>query len=709
MVLIGWLIKKILHILNTFTTFFICLLQIGKKMISKLFVYFIFLAASGLNLYSATAAADTAGYNSYSANRYGLFLGTGFNFHSTSFSDLPGVPNCCPEFSNGSGFGLNFGLLYEYRFDQKLSFLAKAGYYNDSGLLSKIEKEVISVDFMPYNGEFEHTIDATLSSLALKPMLGYYLYDTHNQNNDIFLSTLALFAGFRLGYLTTNNYSQKEEITNPADRGKFIDSDSRIRNESSGELPDVNEINFAISTALRAEFPLNREKTFSLSFEVGYDHQLTDFIDERDWTKSSLLANIGIIYTPLLYKETQIIALDTISPLPGASIRAVGVIDSVELPKATLKIEEILSEKIQPLLNYIFFAHSDAQIPQRYKLLDTTEVKDFSIGKLYDSGTLDTYYNLLNIIGKRMNEYPQANITITGCNSGQGFEKNDTDLSRKRSRSVADYLSNIWQIKSDRIKIAVRNLPEKPSNITKDDGIAENRRVEIDSDTWEIIAPVELFDTLKTATPPIIRFYPESIGIINPKKWVINVYQQRMVQKSLFGDIPVPESVDWYIDDDKRHMPKFDTPLYINFQMIDSDGNELISADTELPLEQITIAKKKENRVKDKKIDRFSLILFDFDKAEIDKNNERIANIINSQLLQSKKIIITGYTDRMGDDDYNQKLSLERANALANILDVEPDEIIGLGESVEIYDNTLPEGRFYSRTVEVIAETPVQW
>jgi len=644
----------------------------------------------------------------YSSHRFGIYFGMGYNMHNPEFSELPGIPNCCPKFNNGNGFGINLGLSHEYRFDNKFSFLTKIGYYDDSALLSRVENELVSVDFEPYDGEFEHTIDATLASIAIKPMLGYKFYDSNINNEINILSSLSIYAGFRLGALLTKDYTQQEKIIDPADRGKFIDTDSQIRNESNGELPNANAINFSISTAMRGEFPLNQDRTFSLSAELGYDYQLTNIVSDRDWNKSSLLANIGIIYTPLQKKE-QIIAFDTLLPLPNAAIRAVGVDNGKEVPKATLRIEEYLSEKIQPLLNYVFFSHSDSQIPERYKSLDSKKANDFSIDKLYDSGTLDTYYHILNIIGKRMQQYPTAKITLTGCNSGMGFEKSNSELSRDRARNVADYISKIWKIDPDRIKIIVRNLPEKPSNINKDDGIAENRRVEINSDTWSVIAPVIIFDTIRKATPPIIRFYPENKGTVHAKKWVINAYQQRMIQKSLFGDNPVPEKVDWNIDENKNNIPKFDSPLYINFQLLDSDGKELVSADTELPLEQITISDKQQEHVLDKKLDRFSLILFDFDRSEINGSNQIIAQMINSKLSNSEAIRIIGYTDRMGDEIYNNELSMQRAKSLSELLNADADEVNGYGESIELYDNELPEGRFYSRTVEVIAETPVQW
>jgi hypothetical protein len=39
---------------------------------------------------------------------------------------------------------------------------------------------------------------------------------------------------------------------------------------------------------------------------------------------------------------------------------------------------------------------------------------------------------------------------------------------------------------------------------------------------------------------------------------------------------------------------------------------------------------------------------------------------------------------------------------------VQAKEVIGMGEKRLLYDNSNPEGRYYSRTVTVIVETPVE-
>ena len=56
--------------------------------------------------------------------------------------------------------------------------------------------------------------------------------------------------------------------------------------------------------------------------------------------------------------------------------------------------------------------------------------------------------------------------------------------------------------------------------------------------------------------------------------------------------------------------------------------------------------------------------------------------------------------------DYNQKLSAQRARSTERFIGVSNADVRGLGRSVLLYNNALPEGRFYSRTVTVVVTTP---
>lgn len=99
---------------------------------------------------------------------------------------------------------------------------------------------------------------------------------------------------------------------------------------------------------------------------------------------------------------------------------------------------------------------------------------------------IEVYHNILNIIGKRLILNPLATITVTGCNQDFRNEADNTPLSRRRAKEVSNYLEDVWSINPNRIKIEVRNLPEIYSQIKTANGFAENRRVEISSQTSSI-------------------------------------------------------------------------------------------------------------------------------------------------------------------------------------------------------------------------------
>lgn len=77
-----------------------------------------------------------------------------------------------------------------------------------------------------------------------------------------------------------------------------------------------------------------------------------------------------------------------------------------------------------------------------------------------------------------------------------------------------------------------------------------------------------------------------------------------------------------------------------------------------------------------------------------------------AKMYPDHKIRITGYTDSMGDNEFNKKLSLQRVKSVAQYMidkyGVQPDQIetIGAGESNPIASNDTPEGRKLNRRIE---------
>ncbi len=104
-----------------------------------------------------------------------------------------------------------------------------------------------------------------------------------------------------------------------------------------------------------------------------------------------------------------------------------------------------------------------------------------------------------------------------------------------------------------------------------------------------------------------------------------------------------------------------------------------------------------------------SAVMFDFDSAEI-KSEFRPALDAAAGVLKKhddKNVIIEGHTDSVGSEQYNQRLSLRRAQSVRNYLvskGVTPTHLTskGYGESDPIADNTTDAGRRRNRRVEFV-------
>ena len=99
---------------------------------------------------------------------------------------------------------------------------------------------------------------------------------------------------------------------------------------------------------------------------------------------------------------------------------------------------------------------------------------------------------------------------------------------------------------------------------------------------------------------------------------------------------------------------------------------------------------------------------FDFDKSNL-KPDERtkLTNLANrAKAINLEVVIAVGHADSVGPDDYNQRLSMRRAEAVKNFLatqGIEKNRIYteGKGEKSPVADNKTREGRAKNRRVEV--------
>ena len=101
-------------------------------------------------------------------------------------------------------------------------------------------------------------------------------------------------------------------------------------------------------------------------------------------------------------------------------------------------------------------------------------------------------------------------------------------------------------------------------------------------------------------------------------------------------------------------------------------------------------------------------VLFDFDKSTIKPEAgailDRLVAFMNEN--KDKKVNLSGHTDNIGTDAYNQKLSERRANSVRAYIvkkgvDASRVSAQGFGETKPIADNKTKEGRAKNRRVEI--------
>ena len=102
-------------------------------------------------------------------------------------------------------------------------------------------------------------------------------------------------------------------------------------------------------------------------------------------------------------------------------------------------------------------------------------------------------------------------------------------------------------------------------------------------------------------------------------------------------------------------------------------------------------------------------VLFDFNKFTLKPEAKDALGVVADIIIENqiKTILVTGYTDNIGSEAYNLKLSLQRAQSVADYLmyceKIDPDKfkIEGKGEANPIADNNTKAGRAKNRRVEI--------
>ncbi len=655
-----------------------------------------------LLLLCTMAQSKASAVDSLTQWKAGIGAGLSFNNHVCSLNAMPDVPSCAPLMTKGSGSALFLSGFWAVPITERLMFSAGLGYRNLDGLLSVTQSQLIDDNGMRM-ATIEYSVQTKVSCIELCPELRYQL------------GPVSILGGLRVGLYPNATYEQQELIQSPSN--VVFENDRRDRMNFSGDITRLSSTELSASIGLSTSFQLGSAGAWSVEPRVSYVAMMSNMLNTPDpWSVHAVCLGVSLVYTK--QREEVVVVPPVIAPVPEPKKLPEPIAQAPKLKKklfkgpyiATLRdsnnlaigqqlnVINTISQNTYAMINYVFFDSASATIPNRYRVLSSSEAAQFKTTELNATSTMQIYYNILNLIGHRMREDLKTRIVLVGCNSGDGSEKNNMSLSKDRAESVKRYLTSVWSVDPARISVNARNLPESPSSSTSQDGAQENRRVEIRTESSELLEPLIFSDTVCTINAKTLGFPGTIEPSIQVSSWSLSIRNNDKTVASMGDQGPLPAEIKWDTDIDRESIQRAHGSLRAVLKVVDTEGEHY-----EVESEAISI---KQQRVRNSTIQRFSLITFAYNTSTMSKSDRSIINIIKKNISPKSIVHVTGYTDRVGDLEYNRQLSEQRAQQVARVLHAPLENARGEGAENQLYDNATPEGRFYSRTVIVTIETP---
>ncbi len=612
---------------------------------------------------------------------FGAAAGANFNFYRGSTQVLNESFTPPTAFHKGNGVGLYLAPLLEYhRPDSYWGFMFQAGYDNRNGKYD----EVISPCNCPAD------LDVKLSYLTIEPSVRLAP----------FKSNFYLYGGPRLAFNLDKSFVY-EQRANP-------DYPLQITNpDVTGDFSEVKKTVFSMQIGMGYDIPIGSQTSktqFVLSPFVAFQPYFGQNPRSTEtWNLTTVRAGFALKFG----RGKQIVTDEVVD----------GEVQfSVNQPK-NVTVQNRVRE-VFPLRNYIFFNVGSTEIPNRYVLLNKNQVKDFKEDQVQFSSSKNmsgrserqmlVYYNVINILGDRMQKSPSSTIKLVGSS-----EKGSDD-GRAMAQSVKDYLTSVFSINASRIAIEGRTKPviasEQPGGTNELLLLREgDQRV-----------------TIETTSPELLMEFQSGDAPLKPIE-IVTMEQNEHNDDITFNAAGSKEAFTTWTLELKDTNGKIKNFGPYSEDKIVVSRNTILKNQQQGNFNVVMVGQTKSGKTvrKDatviilpyvtpqiKESIRFSVI-YEFNESKSIAIYEKyLTEIVTPKIPIGGTVIIQGHTDIIGEDNYNQKLSLARANDVKAIIEKSlaksgrndvKFEIHGYGEDTNysLFENKFPEERFYNRTVVI--------
>lgn len=615
------------------------------------------------------------------AGNYNMYTGTTQKLNETLMAPS--------AFHNGSGFGGLGTILLEYRPIPQIGIMLNLGYDNRGGTFNQVQS--------PCN--CPEDLKTGLSYATIQPSLRISPF---GPNFYVFL-----------GAAYSHNLNKSFTYTFDQDNGDLFNTDeddfSNIRkNLFSAHVGIGYDIQLA-----SAESPTQVALSPFISYHPYFGQAPRDI---ESWSISTIRVGMSFKFGRGAVNKRAERAVAP-APAPAPSYNPIIIVAesdvkfSVRAPISN-PVRRTINETF-PLRNYVFFEEGSTDIPNRYVKLNKEQAKYFDTERLRDSEfknrsgrsdrQMDVYYNILNILGDRMRENPSAQISLIGASAGNGAA-----LGKEYAESVKRYLTDVFEIQSSRINTEGKDQPINPSESPGAVKFlpllhAGDRRVDIVSKTADLMTPLEIIAVHENPMDSRVLFTSKSEKNQPLKSWNVKLTDEYGVTQNFGPYTGDQESVPGNTILGNRSSGRYKV-------LMSGKTAEGAVVEKEMTLDLVRIPELKEEESL-----RYS-ILFDFDESNTVATYEKfLTDVVAPRIEDYSKVIIHGHTDIIGSEDYNMKLSEQRASETERILsnavrrsgknrvDFET-HAFGMDTDKAPFNNKLPEERFYNRTVVIDIE-----
>lgn len=622
---------------------------------------------------------------------FGAAGGANLNFYRGSTQILNADFTPPTAFHDGSGVGLYLAPLIEFhRPDTRLGLMLQAGYDSRRGSFDQV--------VTPCNCPAD--LSTNLSYITVEPSLRIAP----------FKSDFYIYAGPRFAFNLTKAFKYEQginpdyplQVANPDVKGDFSKENSLLLSMQVGAGYDIH----LSSKGKRTQTVLSPFVSFQPYF--GQNPRLIE-----TWNVTTVRVGAALKFGRghSIPRVEEVIILAPV---------AVVVVDpevqfSVNSPR-NIPVSRRVRETF-PIRNYVYFTKGSTKIPDRYILIKKNEVKNFKEDQMEvlapktlsgrSSREMLVYYNILNILGDRMGKNPSSTITLVGSSETGAAD------GRAMAESVKAYLVGVFSIDASRIAIEGRIKPKVPSERPGGERDLEllregDQRVTIESGSPALLmefqsgpdsplSPVEIVAIQEAPMDSYVAFKAEGAAKAF-STWSLEI-RDEMGAAQYFG----PYTQEQVFIPGKSILGDRSEGEYKVTMVGQTKSGKTVKKETSTHIALWKPSTPEEGM-------RFSII-FDFnDSKALTVYDKYLTEVVAPKIPSGATVIIHGHTDITGEVPYNQVLSLARANEVKGILEKgllkagARDvifEIYGFGEdeSLAPFENKLPEGRAYNRTV----------